>query len=369
MNTMFTEKKLQIGIIGFGRMGQKYCQEILKNPIWNLAYICDSSEEARKIAKEMAPQAIITDDENILFADPNLDVVELSALADSRPSQIKKAIKAGKHIIAEKPIADDIQTEWEMVHLTENSNLMVTVNMFNRNAWYHKEIIDFIRSGEIGELAIIRISHMTPGHMPQEGHEPEGPAFHDCGMHYVDVARWYADSEYDKFHAQGVRMWSHTDPWWVQVHGTFKSGVVFDITQGFVYGHMSKNQTHNCYVDIIGTKGIARMTHDFKKATIELHGINETIIKTDLFNDKKIDVIVDVFGKSILANKNLGFPTLEDSVIASDVSWKMLDDAMANGSPCIGKVEDMDEIMARRRTLKEGYGLPVWEIIDEEISK
>ena len=103
---------------------------------------------------------------------------------------------------------------------------------------------------------------MTPGHMPTEGHEPEGPPFHDCGMHYVDVARWYAKSEYKSFHAQGLRMWNHKDPWWVQAHGTFDNGVVFDITQGFVYGHLATDKTHNCYVDLVGTTGIARMRHD-----------------------------------------------------------------------------------------------------------
>ncbi|MDR2805112.1 MAG: gfo/Idh/MocA family oxidoreductase, partial [Dysgonamonadaceae bacterium] len=220
-------------------------------------------------------------------------------------------------------------------------------------------IIDFIRSGEIGDLAIVRIAHQTPGHMPQEGHNPEGPAFHDCGMHYVDVARWYADSEYDTYHAQGIRMWSYIDPWWLQVHGTFKNGVVFDITQGFVYGHLAKTKTHNCYVDVIGTKGITRMTHDFKKVTVELHGIHTTIKKTHDFNDKKIDVMVDVFARSALAGKNLGFPTVKDSVIASDMAWKMLDDARQNALPCIGKPEDMDEILNHRSALKEGYGLPL----------
>jgi hypothetical protein len=35
------------------------------------------------------------------------------------------------------------------------------------------------------------------------------------------------------------------------VHGTFANGIVFDITQGFVYGHLAKQQPHNCYVDAI----------------------------------------------------------------------------------------------------------------------
>ena len=54
----------------------------------------------------------------------------------------------------------------------------------------------------------------------------------------------------------GVNMWNYKDPWWVQCHGTFQNGVVFDITRGFVYGQLSKDQTHNSYVDIIGTKGL-----------------------------------------------------------------------------------------------------------------
>ncbi|MDR0667644.1 MAG: Gfo/Idh/MocA family oxidoreductase [Prevotellaceae bacterium] len=355
---------LKIGIIGFGRMGRLYAEEFVKNPLWELAYICDTCTEVRKAAADIAPAAVFTDNEDLLFDDPDVQAVGLFALADSRPAQLYKALKTGKHVLAEKPLADNVRTEWELAEAVKQSNLTVAVNMFNRNAWYHQTIIDFIRSGEIGELAIIRIAHMTPGHMPQEGHGPEGPCFHDCGMHYVDVARWYAGSDFDTYHAQGVRMWSYDDPWWIQAHGTFKNGVVFDITQGFVYGHMAEKQTHNCYVDIIGTKGIARMTHDFKTATVEMHGVTQTIVKTDGFKDKKVDIMIDVFARSILAGRNLGYPTVEDSVIASDMAWKMFDDAVKNGAPCIGSPDDMEEILRRRRTMKQGYGLPLWEVIN-----
>jgi myo-inositol 2-dehydrogenase/D-chiro-inositol 1-dehydrogenase len=83
----------------------------------------------------------------------------------------------------------DVATEWQLVREIEASDRLVAVNLFNRNAWYHQEIQQFIRAGEIGALAVIRICHMIPGHMPAEGHDPEGPPFYDCGMHYVDLAR------------------------------------------------------------------------------------------------------------------------------------------------------------------------------------
>jgi hypothetical protein len=69
--------------------------------------------------------------------------------------------------------------------------------------------------------------------------------------------------------------------------------------------------------------------------------------------------MVDVFARSILAGNNLGFPQVRDSVIASEVSWAMLDDAMANVPPVRGTAEEMHQILEHRRNLVDGFGLPV----------
>ncbi|HEY1921464.1 MAG TPA: Gfo/Idh/MocA family oxidoreductase [Tepidisphaeraceae bacterium] len=352
------KKRLRAGIVGYGRMGRGFVAAMQQSDQWEVAAICDVSPDARELAGKSAPTAQILSQPGAIFSDKSIDVVGLFTLADSRPSQISQALAAKKHVIAEKPLAADVATEWQLVKEIEASDQLVAVNLFNRNAWYHKDILAFIAEGEIGDLAILRICHMTPGHMPTEGHEPEGPPFHDCGMHYVDVARWYAHSEYEKWHAQGIRMWDYKDPWWVNAHGHFANGVAFDITQGFVYGHLAVDKTHNCYLDAIGTKGICRMRHNFIDATIEMHGINATVKKTGLFNDKKLDVMIDVFARSVAAGKNLGMPSARDSVVASEVSWAMLNDAIANVPPVKGTKRDMQEILKHRRTLRSGYGLP-----------
>ncbi|HLV87382.1 MAG TPA: Gfo/Idh/MocA family oxidoreductase [Candidatus Sulfotelmatobacter sp.] len=351
-------KKLRAGILGYGRMGRSFVAAMQESAIWEVAAIYDVSAPARQLARQQVVGATILDYPDPILTDTSIDAVGLFTLADARPLQIRQALAHRKHVLAEKPLAADVATEWHLVHEIEASDRMVAVNLFNRNAWYHKDIQRFIAAGEIGELAVIRICHMTPGHMPLEGHDPEGPPFHDCGMHYVDVARWYAQSEYKTWHAQGIRMWAHPDPWWVQAHGTFANGVVFDITQGFIYGHLSKEQPHNCYVDVIGTKGVARMRHDFTQATIEIYGVHETLQKTAPFNDKKLDVMVDVFGRSILAGKNLGFPQARDSVIASEVSWAMLNDAVLQIPPVRGTPDEMRQILEHRRHLINGFGLP-----------
>lgn len=350
--------KIKVGLIGFGRMGRFYLNELQKNGRYDIMYICDLSEETRQLAHQMSPASKVVSDENVVFNDPEVEAVVLCALANSRKRQIKHAIQTGKHVISEKPIADTIDGEWEIVEQTEGSDRLFTVNLYLRNSWYHNTLKQFIEKGEIGELAILRVCHMTPGLAPGEGHEYEGPAFHDCGMHYVDIARWYADCEYKTWHAQGINMWNYKDPWWIQCHGTFENGVVFDITQGFVYGQLAKDQIHNSYIDIIGTKGVARMTHDFKTAVVDLHGVHETIKLEKPFGGKNIDRLVDLFADSLVSGvRNPSLPLMRDSAIASEYAWTFLHDASQHDLPAIGNLRTLEQIRERRRNMKNGYGL------------
>ncbi len=351
-------RKIRIGVVGFGRMGAMFLEQMMECGLYDITYICDLSPKARLDAAAAYPGVRIVDDEDIIFNDPEIEAVGLFALADSRAEQIEKATKAGKHIIAEKPVGATREQEHHVLEIMKGSKVITAVNLYLRNSWYHHFMKECVKSGEIGELAIIRICHMTPGLAPSEGHEAEGPCFHDCGMHYVGMARWHAESEYGTWHAQGMRMWNWKDPWWVQCHGTFENGIVFDITQGFVYGQLSKDQTHNSYVELIGTKGIVRMTHDFNTAVVELRGVTRTERVERPFGGKNMDILCRRFAESVISGqRDPSLPTFEDSVIASEWAWIFLEDAVRNIPPAIGNEETLKEIVERRRTMTDGYGL------------
>lgn len=345
-------------LIGYGRMGGFFLKELLSSDRWSVKYIFDTNEESRRLAAAEAPGVKVIDDAEVIFDDPEVDVVILTALADSRPDYIRRCVQSGKHIIAEKPLGDTVENEKAVVELVSNSGLLTAVDLYLRNSWYHNTIRDFIDSGEIGDLAIIRLCHLTPGLSPGEGHDYEGPSFHDCGMHYVDLARWYARSEYKTWHAQGVRMWNWKDPWYLQGHGTFENGVVFDITQGHVYGQLSKDQTHNSYIDIIGTKGIARMTHDFKTAVVDLRGTSVTERIERPYGGKNIGTLLSHFAEALRSGRpDDRLPSFADAALASEIAWKFLESASDNDLPVKGTLEELDQIHERRWNAKDGYGL------------
>lgn len=338
-----------IGVIGLGAMGFNMLKTLAASDRWRVVAVCDLNDERLAEARQLLPEVQTTRDGDALVARDDIDVVGIFTLADIRPRFLRAAIRRGKHVVAEKPIAATVAEEKELLRDIEASGRLVAVNLFNRNAWYHEAIQAFISEGQIGQTAILALSHQTHGLMPTEGHGPEGPPFHDCGMHYVDVARWYANSEYDQWHAQGLRMWSWNEPWWVTVHGAFRNGIVFNITQGFVYGQMAQTRVNRCAMDVIGTQGVVRMQHDFVTTRIEFHGISRTEVKQGPYGGKKLDVLYERFADALETGDTRRLPTARDSVIASEVSQAMHDAAARANAPCVGTLQEMETILAHRR--------------------
>ena len=146
MNTQSSvNTRIKVGIIGFGRMGRFYWEAMTKSDRWNIAYICDTNPASRQLAKKLSPNSIILEDNQKIFEDESVQVVGLFTLADSRMEQIEKAIRYGKHIISEKPVADTMENEWKVVEMTENTNLISTVNLYLRNSWYHNLMKEYIQ--------------------------------------------------------------------------------------------------------------------------------------------------------------------------------------------------------------------------------
>lgn len=86
---------VKIGLIGFGRMGGFYLDEMQKSGKWDVVYICDLSPESRELAHKLAPGAKIVSDEQVIFDDPEVEVVGLFALADSARNRSKRPSPPG----------------------------------------------------------------------------------------------------------------------------------------------------------------------------------------------------------------------------------------------------------------------------------
>lgn len=347
---------LKVAVIGAGRMGRRTAQAVADDPAWELVAISDLNPEVRVELNDAFPGIRVTDDTPTILSDSTIEAVAITTLADVRPALMREALASGKHVWAEKPIAATVEEEAQLLELIEGSGLHVCVNLFNRNGQYHERMQAFIASGEIGDLASIRVRHQTPGLLPGGGHEPEGPPFHNCGMHYVDVVRWYAGSEFRDWDARGICFWGHPDPWWVDVHGTFENDIFFQVTNGFNFGQEADSPRTSCGLEIMGTKGVIVMEHDFRTVTVDLRGHTQTHLERFPYGGKKVDVMARRLAEAIQGGP-VRYPTARDSVVASRVSWQMLEQAARNPSRW-GKPGDLDHVLAHREKLRQREAAP-----------
>lgn len=344
-------KTYRIGVVGLGTMGWRHFEALVGHERWEVAWGCDRDAGRREAARGAVPGLEVGADAGALIGRGGVDAVGVFTLADARPGLIRAALARGLHVLAEKPLGATVAEEEALLGEIEASGRLVAVNLFNRNTWYHRLVREFVRSGEIGRLASLDIQHLTPDLLPTEGHQPEGPPFHDCGMHYVDLARWYAGAEFADWHAQGLRMWDWPDPWWVDAHGSFANGVIFRVAQGFCYGQGAATLTARSGIEAVGTLGVAWMNHDFREVVVQLHGATTTEVRRGPYEGKKLDLLAGQLAESLDAGRNVGLPSARDGVIASRIAQAMLD-AARERAPAVGTRDDLAAILRHKAALR-----------------
>ena len=74
--------KINVGLIGFGRMGSKYLRNFNATGKYHFSYICDVDPEARAMAKKLSPESTVVDNEDVIFNDDNVCLLYTSDAAD-----------------------------------------------------------------------------------------------------------------------------------------------------------------------------------------------------------------------------------------------------------------------------------------------
>lgn len=348
--------RIPMAIIGLGGIGMQHARELSQSLHFDIVRICDRVADRLAQGRMMFPAATPCDDVADVWADSRLQAVGIFTLADARPALIRQALARGLHVLAEKPLGPDEAADRALLPEIETSGRIVAVNLFNRNAWYHGRAKEFVQRGQIGKLAAIRACHIFPGPLPEKGYvRPDGPPFRDCGMHYVDIVRWHAGSDYADWSARGLRVWGEdaTAPWWVSVHGSFNNNVLFEITNSYAYAVAAKERCNCSTFDLVGTHGVIHIEYDaWGDVQFHAHGIDETVHIRKPYNNKNFDVLYERFAHAIATGEYGALATARDAVEAAATAERMNHSAVAAGPHALGTWEDLDNVKQIRKNRK-----------------
>jgi predicted dehydrogenase len=187
-----------VGVVGLGYWGPNLARNFDRLPGSELAWLCDSSEEALERWGAAFPSARTTTQLDDLLSDGALDAVVVATPVPSHAELALRAIEAGKHCFVEKPLA---RTEEEAEGVVEAARAAGRVLMVGHLLEYHpgvEKLEELVRSGELGELRYIYSNRLNLGK-----HRADENALWSLGAHDVSVILRLADDEPFNWDAMG----------------------------------------------------------------------------------------------------------------------------------------------------------------------
>jgi predicted dehydrogenase len=155
-------KPIRLGVIGLGLIWIRTHKPMLAGlkDVFEPVAFCDTSEVRQAETAHEFPGAVTVADYENLLAMPDIEVVLiLTPIALNAPMAMA-AIKAGKHVIMEKPIARSIVEGRQLVAAAREAGLRLFVTEQAAYRRAETKLAELIRVGEIGELLMWdRVQH------------------------------------------------------------------------------------------------------------------------------------------------------------------------------------------------------------------
>lgn len=202
-------KTLRAGVIGLG-VGEQHVLGYQRIPGCTVAAICDVDPVKLAAVGERTGVERRSTDYQAITDDPTIDVVSVCSHDDAHAKHAIAALRAGKHVMVEKPLAL-YRAEAEAIHQAwRDSGKLLTSNLILRRSPRFYRLRERIRSGEFGTPYCIEGDYLhdilwklTEG---WRGRMDYYCVVYGGGIHLIDLMRWLLGREVVEVAAMGSRI-------------------------------------------------------------------------------------------------------------------------------------------------------------------
>ena len=188
--TLRDPNDIGVAVLGAGRMGQTHIANLAAIPNVRVAVVADPVEAAATAGRDLARAARASTDPEAAIHDPDVDAVVIVTPTSTHATLIEAAIKAGKAVWSEKPIAQDLAETARIVDLWRDSGVPVQLGFMRRFDPGYVRAKRLIDAGELGRIEQFRALSRDTFPPPLEFLLTCGGSFLDMAVHDLDLARF-----------------------------------------------------------------------------------------------------------------------------------------------------------------------------------
>jgi predicted dehydrogenase len=146
------DSMIKVGVIGYGYWGPNLVRNFMAAPGSSVVSVCDLREERLTSIKKVYPTLKTFTDPAALIRDPDVDAVVVATPVSSHFDLALQALKAGKHVLVEKPLAS---TSSQVRQLIDEAAARKLVLMVDHTFVYTdavRKMRQLIASGALGDI-------------------------------------------------------------------------------------------------------------------------------------------------------------------------------------------------------------------------
>lgn len=176
------EPALRAGVIGYGYWGPNLARNFMETPGCTVIGVCDQKESNLERAKSRYPSIFTTTDSGALLAQPGINLVAISTPVSTHHKLALAALRAGKNVLVEKPLASSSTECKDLIREAESRNLLLAVDHTFVFTPAVRKIKQLIEAGELGDVTYYDSTRINLGMFQHDVNVLWDLAVHDLAI-------------------------------------------------------------------------------------------------------------------------------------------------------------------------------------------
>jgi UDP-N-acetyl-2-amino-2-deoxyglucuronate dehydrogenase len=187
--------KTKFAMVGCGRIGRRHAEQMNK---WGqLVAVCDTVYENASEMAETYGANLYLDIDELLYNEPEVDVVSIGTPNGLHAIHSIKALAAGKHVLCEKPLCITLADAKDMLHaaqLADRKLFVVKQNRYNPPVMAVKKLLNEFRLGKILSFQINCFWNRPNSYYYNTWkgtRKMDGGTLYTQFSHFIDLLYWF----------------------------------------------------------------------------------------------------------------------------------------------------------------------------------